>query len=504
MLPSPSVLRPFASRCAVLPLVALLFAALAALAIPAMPAVAATLPAGFTESPIATGLTNPTAMALALDGRLFVCEQAGTLRVVKNGSLLATPFLTVTVSSDGERGLLGVAFDPAFASNHFVYVYYTATTPAIHNRVSRFTANGDVAVAGSETMLLDLNNLSSATNHNGGSLHFGPDGKLYIAVGENANGANSQTLGNLLGKILRINKDGSIPADNPFFGTATGVNRAIWALGLRNPFTFSFQPGSGRMLINDVGQNTWEEIDDGIAGSNYGWPTTEGPTSDPNFRSPIFSYGHGTGSTVGCAITGGAFYNPPIHTFPAAYNGTYFFADFCSGWIRRLDPGNGNAVTDFASGINAPVDLLVAGDGSLYYLARGAGAVNRVQAVQTPTPALSYFTVTPCRVLDTRSGSPLTSDVPRTVVIAGSCGIPAGAQAVAANLTVVGPSAAGFLILYPTGQPVPLASVLNFNLGQVRSNNAVLPLSGGQLDARAGLPGGGQVHLVLDVVGYFQ
>src|SRR5262245_3773838 len=171
----------------------------------------ATLPSGFTESLIASGLNNPTAMQFAPDGRLFVCEQGGRLRVIKNGSLLATPFLTVTVSSSGERGLLGVAFDPDFAANGFVYIYYTATTPTIHNRVSRFTASGDVAAPGSETILLDLNNLSSATNHNGGALHFGPDGKLYIAAGENANGSNSQTLGNLLGKILRINKDGSIP-----------------------------------------------------------------------------------------------------------------------------------------------------------------------------------------------------------------------------------------------------------------------------------------------------
>ena len=134
-----------------------------------------------------------------------------TLRVIKNGALLATPFLSVTVNSSGERGLLGVAFDPDFASNQFVYVYYTATTPTVHNRVSRFTANGDVAVPGSETVLLDLDNLSGATNHNGGAIHFGPDGKLYVAVGENANGANSQTLTNLLGKILRINPDGTHP-----------------------------------------------------------------------------------------------------------------------------------------------------------------------------------------------------------------------------------------------------------------------------------------------------
>src|SRR5882672_6802243 len=135
------------------------------------PVVAATLPANFTESQIASGLTNPTAMAFAPDGRLFVCQQGGQLRVIKNGSLLTTPFVTVTTDSAGERGLLGVTFDPNFATNQFVYVYYTATTPATHNRVSRFTANGDVALAGSEVVILDLNNLSAATNHNGGAIH---------------------------------------------------------------------------------------------------------------------------------------------------------------------------------------------------------------------------------------------------------------------------------------------------------------------------------------------
>src|SRR5688500_12304377 len=206
------------------------------------PAAAATLPAGFTESQIASGLASPTAMQFAPDGRLFVCEQGGRLRVIKDGALLPTPFLTLTVSSVGERGLLGVTFDPAFATNHYVYVYYTATTPGVHNRISRFTANGDVAVPGSETVIFELDNLSSATNHNGGALAFGSDGKLYAAVGENANAANAQSTGNLLGKMLRINKDGTIPTDNPFYTSATGRNRAIWALGLRNPFTFAFNP----------------------------------------------------------------------------------------------------------------------------------------------------------------------------------------------------------------------------------------------------------------------
>jgi glucose/arabinose dehydrogenase len=345
---------------------------------------AATLPTGFTETQFGSNVgSSPTAMAFAPDGRLFVCLQGGQLRVIKNGTLLANPFVSLSVNSSGERGLLGVTFDPNFASNQFVYVYYTTSAAPIHNRISRFTANGDVAVANSETVLVDLDNLSSATNHNGGAIHFGPDGKLYAAVGENANSANAQTLSNRLGKILRYNPDGSIPADNPFVNTATGANQAIWALGLRNPFTFAFQPGTGRLFINDVGQNTFEEINDGIAGSNYGWPNCEGVCSpaNPSFRDPLFQYGHGSGPTVGCAIVGAAFYNPPVNQFPSTYLGKYFFGDLCSGWIRVFDPGAGTA-SGFATGISTLVDLQIGPDGCLYYLAQGnGGQVFRVAAV---------------------------------------------------------------------------------------------------------------------------
>jgi len=359
---------------------------------------AATLPPGFAETTVASGLSNPTAMAFAPDGRLFVAEQAGRLRVIKNGQLLPTPFLTLTVNSSGERGLLGVAFDPSFAANRFVYVYYTATTPAVHNRLSRFTANGDVAVAGSEVVLLELDNLSGATNHNGGALHFGADGKLYVAVGENATPSNAQTLSNLLGKLLRLNADGTVPADNPFVGQATGKNGAIWALGLRNPYTFAVQPGTGRIFVNDVGSSgagRREEIDEGAAGANYGWPGIEGyRTTQPlpgigTYRDPVFAYD--TAAEGGCAITGGAFYNPASARFPAAYVGKYFFADFCGGWIRTLDPAT-RAVAGFATGIANPVDLQVGADGALYYLARGNGTVVRVGYAASPTPTP---TVTP-------------------------------------------------------------------------------------------------------------
>jgi glucose/arabinose dehydrogenase len=331
----------------------------------------ASLPPGFSETTIASGLRQPTAMALAADGRIFVCEQTGALRVISSsGTLLPDPFVTVATTAAGERGLLGVAFDPDFAANQFVHVYYTATTPNVHNRVSRFTANGNVAVPGSEFVVVDLDPLSTATNHNGGAIHFGPDGKLFIAVGENANGNNAQTLDNRLGKILRINSDGTIPDDNPFFNVATGANRAIWAYGLRNPFTFAFRSFASpmTMYINDVGENTWEEVDQGIAGSNYGWPITEGPTTDAWFVSPLYAYQH----PEGCAIAGAAFYDPQTQQFPAEYDGSYFFADLCGGFIRRIPAGTSTAV-GFATDIVSPVDLHVSASGSLYYLARGLG-----------------------------------------------------------------------------------------------------------------------------------
>jgi hypothetical protein len=182
----------------------------------------------------------------------------------------------------------------------------------------------------------------------------------------------------MLGKMLRINSNGIIPADNPFFNTAVGNNRSIWALGLRNPFTFAFQPGTGRMFINDVGQSTWEEINDGIAGSNYGWPITEGITTNPAFRSPVFVYGHGSDATTGCAIAGGAFYNPATVQFPSSFVGKYFFADLCSGWIRVFDPATGTA-SGFATNVGQPVDLKVTPDGSLYYLSIASASLFKIQ-----------------------------------------------------------------------------------------------------------------------------
>lgn len=335
------------------------------------------VPAGFTrnESWI-TGLSSATAFAQAPDGRFFVAQQGGALRVVKNAALLPAAMLSLSVDSSGERGLIGVTLHPNFASNGFVYVYYTTAENGTHNRVSRFTASGDTAAG--EEKLIDLPALSSATNHNGGAMHFGIDGKLYVAVGDNANSANSPLLTSVFGKMLRFNDDGTIPADNPFFNTQTGQNRAIWAYGLRNPFTFAVQPGSGRIHINDVGQNTWEEINLGVPGANYGWPGSEGPDNvSGSVTGPLFTYKHGAASPagsgpggffVGFAIAGGAFY-PDAAPFPVAYRNSYYFADYVSQFVGRYDFVN-NASYAFATVSGSPVDLIAGTDGALYLLTR--------------------------------------------------------------------------------------------------------------------------------------
>jgi glucose/arabinose dehydrogenase len=351
----------------------------------------------FTDSAVKDGLTNPTDMEFAPDGRLFVAEQAGRVRIAKSDGTLAT-FLNIStkVDSSGERGLQALTFDPDFSTNRYVYLQYTkkatSTTP-VHNRVVRVTASGDKVVSGSEKLIFKLGTQRS-DHHMGGAIDFGTDGKLYIATGDNETPNKAQQLTNLFGKILRINKSGTIPTDNPFYTATSGNNRAIWALGLRNPFKFAVQPGTGTIFINDVGQDAWEEIDKAVPGANYGWgfptspPYYEGFIDSPdpslqNYKNPDFFYGHdGAIETTGCSITGGAFYNPATLQYPAEeYQGDYFFADFCSGWIRSLD--STGAVRSFAKEILRPVDLEVSKEGELYYLSRGnsstPGSVGKIQ-----------------------------------------------------------------------------------------------------------------------------
>jgi glucose/arabinose dehydrogenase len=359
-------------------------------------ALATNLPEDFEEIEIVGGLRAPTNMEFSPDGRLFVLEQAGKILIIKNGELLPTPFLALEVDSSGEGGLLGLAFDPQFSTNGHFYVYYAKTGDPSTNQVSRFTVsatNPDVADPSSELVILD--GIPAYIQHNGGPMQFGPDGKLYVATGEITKRSNAQSLRVLAGKILRINPDGSVPADNPFVGTPNARGE-IWAYGLRNPFAGDIDPVTGRMYINDVGRKRAEEINLGVAGANYGWPECEGECENPDFEDPIHTYSQQTG----CAITGGAFYRGS--QFPEEYQGSYFFADLCKEWIKRLLPDGTEA--DFVTeGPEIMVDLEVGPDGSLYYLlysksgsyttpTEADGAVYKIQfarANRTPTAVVS-------------------------------------------------------------------------------------------------------------------
>jgi glucose/arabinose dehydrogenase len=351
-------------------------------------------PTDFAQVPVAIGISNPTVMEFAPDGRIFVAQQGGSLRVIKNNSLLTTPFVTLNVNASGERGLIGIALDPDFATNNYIYLYYTVPGSSIHNRVSRFTADGDVALLNSEMIVLELDPLSGATNHNGGAMHFGKDGKLYIAVGENANTAHAQNLDTYHGKLLRVNKDGSVPEGNPFT-TGSEQRKRVWAYGLRNPYTFAVHPETGRILVNDVGQVTWEEINDATTGGrNFGWPATEGtfnPATFPDFTNPLYAYPHGGGDGNGCAITGGTFFSPFTSNYPSTYFGKYFFQDLCNSWINTLDLSGTNAVrASFATSLNGNgLSLTVGTDGNLYYLSRSTGALYRVIYNNTTTPFIT-------------------------------------------------------------------------------------------------------------------
>lgn len=331
------------------------------------------LPAGFAQTLVADGLNSPVAMAVAPDGRVFIAEQGGALRVVENDALVAAPVLTVETTANSELGLVGVAVPPRFPADPFVYVTRTTDQPARHNQIVRYKVSGNAGIPDSAGVVADLDNLA-ATDRVAGALRFGPDGMLYAATGDNTDGMKAQDLASTHGKLLRFGADGEIPPDNPFAGQSSGRYRAIWASGLRNPFTFAFQPGSGRLFINDVGASGFEEINEGSAGANYGWPMTEGPTAQPGFTTPLFAYSHARG----CAIQGGAFYSPADEAdapFPADYTDLYFFTDYCTGEIRTIDPDLVGDFTVFGTaGAPGPVDLALAPDGGLYNLVRGSTA----------------------------------------------------------------------------------------------------------------------------------
>jgi glucose/arabinose dehydrogenase len=340
------------------------------------------LPAGFQDTQILVGLPQTTGITFAPDGRLFITEKAGDVRIFENGQLLPTPFLHVNVSTKIERGLESIAFDPNFATNGFVYVYYSAAGHGrVVNRVSRFhvsPATPDVVDPGSETIM--LNNIPTPTGmHNGGGLHFGSDGMLYVSVGDGGNKKTPQNLGSLNGKILRLNVaafPNIIPPDNPFVHRR-GARKEIWALGFRNPFTFSPVPGSNALMVNDVGDAKKEEVDLVKKGRNYGWPILEGPGAVFGLTNPLYSYRHVMehGEPEG-AITGSTFY--PGTGLGSTFQGAYFFGDFDLGFIKALTPPNFEHAVPLVTHASAPISLAVGPDGALYYLAFADGSVHKI------------------------------------------------------------------------------------------------------------------------------
>jgi glucose/arabinose dehydrogenase len=363
---------------------------------------AASVPVGFNDRQVAAGLTSPTSMAVMPDGRVLVVQQDGIVRIIKADAMLPTNFYAAAnVDATNERGCLGVVPDPAFATNHYVYLYCTTRVGSVaRNRVLRVTEANDVAVAGSERVIFELPDVPTATKwHMGGAMRFGTDGKLYVAVGNHEDSpqpvatSHSQNIATAFGKILRINADGTIPSDNPFFANATAY-KAVWALGFRNPFVLDIQPGTGLTYIGDVGQGSWEEVNRGQPGGNYGWPAVEGSGSNASYINPIYAYSH----SAGCSITGTAFYNPATAQFGTSYVGQFFFADFCNGSIKYFNPSTPNTVTTFASSIGNPTNIGIAPSGAMYYLARnqatgtpapGAGTVGKITYTGSQAPRIT-------------------------------------------------------------------------------------------------------------------
>ena len=414
------------------------------LAGPPAPAGAAVLPSGFTDTLVA-GLAGPTALAFTPDGRMLVTTQGGRLRVVQNGSLVATPALDLSarICASSERGLLGVAVDPAFASNRFVYLYYTHNLfGGCVNRVSRWVLS-DANAASGEVVLLDRIH-STAGNHNGGDLEFGKDGNLYVSVGDggcdyaspsNCAGANDAARDPhvLLGKILRITREpGVLPADNPFLGSNSGPCattgsttpgnwcQETYAWGLRNPFRFAFDPNAAgtRFYVNDVGQGAWEEIDLGAPGADYGWNVREGHCATGSttncgpppagMTNPVFDYGRADGCG---SITGGAFV--PSGVWPSSFDGRYLFADYVCGRIFRLDPNGAGGFTrvDFVTGLGggSAVHLRFGpwnGTRALYYTTyEDGGQVRRISYSAPPVISGSTWYSNGTRVASAPAGT---------------------------------------------------------------------------------------------------
>lgn len=355
---------------------------------------AAAYPTGFVDELVAAVPGGPVVFTCSPDGRYFVGDVFGSIyEVASNGTLNPAPMLTLTVENFEEQGLLGMALDPGFPESPFVYVLYTppgASPSSSFHRVSRFQVVGSTIPAATE-LVLHSTMPTEGGYHVGGGLVFGPDGRLYASVGENAYDGTQpypQQLGRLEGKIIRLGSDGSIPADNPFVGTP-GALPEIYQLGLRNPLRFSFQPSTGLLWVNDVGGNvpsSRDEINRGGPGTNFGFPLVEGivPSPPPGVTNPV----HDTQRNNGTAVTGSAFYTGG--PFPDEYDGNYFWLDHVRGRINRmaLNPDNSVASVTIPWGATASggwfsggVDLKMGLDGALYYCTFDPGQLRRIRFV---------------------------------------------------------------------------------------------------------------------------
>jgi glucose/arabinose dehydrogenase len=349
-----------------------------------------------TTRRVASGLDSPVDLKTAPGdrSRLFVVEQGGRIRILRNGQLAPQPFLDVAanISSGGERGLLGLAFHPRYAENGRFFVNYTDRNGNTHLAEFHVSGNPDVADATSERTILFVE--QPFANHNGGGLAFGNDGMLYAGLGDGGSAGdplgNGQNLRTRLGKMLRLDVDraGFVPPDNPFVSTP-GAMPEIWAFGLRNPWRFAFDPATGDLYIGDVGQDAFEEVDVGSAtrhgGENYGWNLMEGThcfrsasCSQAGLTLPVLDYGHDGGS---CAVTGGVVYRG---CRMPGYAGTYFYGDYCSAFVRsfRLEGGTAVEQRDWTSALGGGVGQIssfgVDADGEIYIVDYSDGEVYEV------------------------------------------------------------------------------------------------------------------------------
>jgi glucose/arabinose dehydrogenase len=348
-----------------------------------------------TTRVVASGLASPVDVQAAPGdrSRLFVVEQGGRIRIVRNGQVLGASFLDVSgrIASGGERGLLGLAFHPRYADNGRFFVNYTDPNGDTHISEFRVSSNPDAVDAASERILLTVD--QPFANHNGGGLAFGNDGMLYAGLGDGGSGGdpfgNGQNLSTRLGKMLRVDVDrsGLVPPDNPFVGRP-GAAPEIWAYGLRNPWRFSFDRGTGDLYIGDVGQDSYEEIDVERAprhgGQDYGWNIMEGThcynaasCGTAGLTLPVLDYGHG----AGCSVTGGVVYRGC--RLPG-YAGTYFYGDYCSAFVRSFRYQNG-AVTDprdwtnsLSQGLSSISSFGVDAEGEIYIVDLEGGTVREV------------------------------------------------------------------------------------------------------------------------------